>query len=146
MEKTENELVLRKSWWSRNWKWFLPLTLLSILSFGFILSSNIAGNTTDIVQAYSDNSLFEDAIQKANTNQEVLKIIGTIAPLDQLAILEGNTSYSKDHSTVHSSVRIQGTKTKGKLDITAFKKGTGWAYTKIVVRIKNSKKEIKILD
>lgn len=146
MEKTENELVLRKSWWSRNWKWFLPLTLLSILSFGFILSSNIAGNTTDIVQAYSDNSLFEGAIQKANSNQEVLKIIGTITPLDQLAILEGNTSYSTGYNSVHSSVRIQGTKTKGKLDLTAFKKGTGWAYTKIVVRIKNSKKEITVLD
>lgn len=62
----DNELVVEKSWWKRNWKWFFPtLLLLFLLLFGSILSSSIDGTVTDIAQAYSDNSLYEKAIEKA---------------------------------------------------------------------------------
>lgn len=142
----ENELLLKKSWWNRNWKWFLPTTTLSILSFGLILSSSIPVNTTDIIRAYSDDSLFEAVIQKANSNQEVLHLIGKIEPIDKLAILEGNTSYSNNNNSVRSSFRISGTKAKGKLDLTANRKGTQWDYQKIVVRTKTTKEEIIILE
>jgi predicted negative regulator of RcsB-dependent stress response len=53
-----NELIVEKSWWNRNWKWFLPTSLLLFLIlFGFLLSLTIDGNISDIAQAYSENSL-----------------------------------------------------------------------------------------
>src|SRR3970040_996490 len=70
-----NELVVEKSWWKKNWKWFLPtLTLIFFLLFWLILSLSIDGNVTDIAKAYSENSLYEKAIEKAKTNQRVLII------------------------------------------------------------------------
>src|SRR3970040_1191789 len=60
-----NELVVEKSWWKKNWKWFLPtLTLIFFLLFWLILSLSIDGNVTDIAKAYSENSLYEKTIQK----------------------------------------------------------------------------------
>ncbi|PXY38667.1 hypothetical protein DMB65_21765 [Flavobacterium cheongpyeongense] len=142
----DNELIVEKSWWGKNWKWFLPtLTLIFSLLFWLILSLSIDGNVTDIAQAYSDNSLYEKAIEKAKTNQRVLEAIGEIEPIDKLAILEGNAIYSNNNNSVELSVRIKGSKGKGKMDISADKNGTEWKYKKISIRIKEPKEEIQIL-
>ena len=142
----DNELIVEKSWWKRNWKWFLPTFLLMfLLLFGLILSSSMDGNITDIAQAYFDNSLYEKAIEKAKTNQRVIEVIGEIEPIDKLAILEGNTVYSNNNNLVEASVRLKGNKGKGKMDISAVKDGKGWKYKKINIRIKEPKEEIQIL-
>ena len=69
-----NELIPDKSYWSRNRKWIVAVFLFLILSIG-ILSSISDGSATDLVQAYADNSLYENAIAKAKTNQRVLEVI-----------------------------------------------------------------------
>jgi hypothetical protein len=139
-----NELITEKSWWNKNWKWFLP-SLLFLLLFGFLLSSSIEGNITDIAQAYSDNSLYEKAIDKAKCNKRVLEVIGEIEPIDQLAILEGNAIYSNNNNSVTLSIRVKGNKGKGKMDISAERNGTAWNYKKINIRIKEPKEEIQII-
>jgi hypothetical protein len=140
----DNELIVKKNWWSSNWKWSLP-TLLFLLLFGFLLSSTIDGNITDIAQAYSDNSLYEKAIEKAKTNKRVSEVLGKIEPIDQLAIFEGNAVYSNNNNSVTLSIRIKGSKGKGKMDISAEKNGTEWEYKTINIRTKNPKEEIQIL-
>jgi hypothetical protein len=141
-----NELIVKKSWWTSNWKWFLPISLLLfLLLFGFLLSSNIVGNITNIAQGYSDPSLYKEAIVLANSNKRVQELIGDIEPIDQFAILEGNTIYSNNNNTVALSIRIKGKKGKGKMDILAERNGTVWKYQKINIRVKNPKEEIQIL-
>lgn len=142
----DNELIVEKSWWKRNWKWFLPTFLVVfLLLFGVILSSSIDGNITDIAQAYSDNSLYEKAIEKAKTNERVIELIGEIEPIDKLAILEGNAVYSNNNNSVELSIRVKGNKGKGKMDISAEKNGKELEYKKINIRIKEPKEEIQIL-
>jgi Cytochrome oxidase complex assembly protein 1 len=142
-----NELIVKKSWWNRNWKWFLPtIILVFLIGFGLILTSAIDGNMTDIAQAYSENSLYENAIEKAKTNKRVIEVIGEIEPIDKLAIFEGNVIYSNNNKSVVLSVRVKGNKGKGKMDISADKNGTLWEYKKINIRIKDPKEEIQILE
>lgn len=142
----DNELIVEKSWWKRNWKWFLPTFLLFFLVlFGVILSSSIDGNVSDIAQAYSDNTLYEKAIEKAKTNERVIELIGEIEPIDKLAILEGNAIYSNNNNSVELSLRVKGNKGKGKMDISAYRIGKEWEYKKINIRIKEPKEEIQIL-
>ncbi|PWA04217.1 cytochrome c oxidase assembly factor Coa1 family protein [Flavobacterium psychrotolerans] len=142
----DNELIVEKSWWKRNWKWLiLTLTIIFLFLFGLILSSSIDGNITDIAQAYSDTALYEKAIEKAKTNQRVLEVIGEIEPIDKLALFEGNAIYSNDNNSVELSVRIKGSKGKGKMDIIADKNGSEWGYKKINIRVKDPKEEIQIL-
>ena len=141
----DNELIDKKTWWKSNWKWFLPISLLFLLlSFGFLLRSNLVGNMTDITIAYSDNALYEKAIELANANKNVQEAIGNINPIDPLAILEGNTIYSNNNNSVVLSIRINGAKGKGKMDISAKRNGTKWHYKEIKIRIKESREEIQI--
>ena len=142
-----NDLIENKTWWERNWKWFLPtFIVLFLLLSGLLLSSSVDGNITDITQAYSDNSLYEKAIEKAKMNKRVLEVIGEIEPIDKLAILEGNAIYSNNHNSVEMSIRVKGNKGRGKMDISAKKIENEWKYTKINIRIKEPKEEIEILE
>lgn len=142
----DNNLISEQSWWKKNWKWFLPTFLIMLLlAFGLLLSSSVNGNITDIAQAYSDNSLYEKAIEKAKTNKRVIEVIGEIEPIDKLAILEGNAIYSNNQNSVELSIRVKGSKGKGKMDISANKIGNKWEYKKINIRIKDPKEEIQIL-
>ncbi|MFH6948216.1 cytochrome c oxidase assembly factor Coa1 family protein [Flavobacterium sp. FlaQc-51] len=85
------------------------------------------------------------AVEKAKTNQRVLKVIGEIEPIDKLAILEGSAIYSNNNNSVNLSIRVNGNKGKGKMDVLAERKGTAWNYKKINIRIKEPKEEIQIL-
>jgi hypothetical protein len=141
-----NELITEQSWWKSNRKWFLPTLIITFLLLtGLLVSSGMEGNITDIAKAYSEDSLYERAIDKANTNKRVLELIGKIEPIDQLAILEGNAVYANNHTSVELSVRVKGNKGKGKMDISARKNGNNWEYKYIKIRIKEPKEEIHIL-
>lgn len=142
----ENSLIEKENWLTRNWKWFLPSTLFSILLIVLLLTSTSKENIIDITQAYADNLLFEEAIKKANEDSKTIENIGKIEPIDKLAILEGNIVYSNNHNTVNASIRINGTKNNGKLDIFAIKKGAKWDYQKISIRTKNPNNEIVISE
>ncbi|KQX15037.1 cytochrome c oxidase assembly factor Coa1 family protein [Flavobacterium sp. Root420] len=142
----DNDLIVKETWLKRNWKWSIPAAIVFIFILGLLLTSNSQENITDIVQAYSDNSLYEKAIEKANSNKRILQTIGIIQPIDKLAILEGNAVYTNSNNSVELSVRIKGDKGIGKLDITADKVGKKWRYKKIIMRNKNPKEEIVVLN
>ena len=141
----DNELIEKKIWLKQNWKWSVPATILLVFILGLFLTSNSSEGITDIVQAYNDNSLYEMAIKKANSDKRIIQTIGIIQPIDKLAILEGNTVYSNNNNSVLLSVRIKGTKGNGKLDISADKIRTVWKYKKIIVR-KSPKEEIIVVN
>lgn len=141
----DNRLVIEKSWWQRNWKWFLPISIILFL-VSMLLTLNVEGNPTDILQAYSEDLLYKNAIDKANSNQRVIEVIGKIDDLDQLAILEGSSKYSNNNNSIILTVRVKGDKGKGKMDISADKNGTDWEYKKLSIRIKEPKEEIKIIE
>jgi hypothetical protein len=132
-----NELIEQKSWWKRNWKWLVPLSGIILISLGIFFSSGMDGIATDLVQAYADTELYDNALEKAKSDERVTELLGEIKPIDQLAILEGHVEYSNDNKTVNSSIRIIGNKGKGSLDISADRMNNEWNYTKINVRIKN---------
>jgi hypothetical protein len=132
-----NELIDQKSWWKRNWKWLVPLSGIILISLGIFFSSGMDGIATDLVQAYADTELYDNALEKAKSDERVTELLGEIKPIDQLAILEGHVEYSNDNKTVNSSIRIIGNKGKGSLDISADRMNNEWNYTKINVRIKN---------
>ena len=142
----DNELIENKSFWGKNRKWVLPTSiLLFFIGIGLVIQLSVDSNVADFAQAYSDNSLYEKALEKVKLNQRVKETLGEIETIEKLAILEGNTKYSNNNTSVETTIRIKGTKGKGKMDISAQKNGTEWEYKKINIRIKEPKEKIYIL-
>ncbi|HEA30279.1 MAG TPA: hypothetical protein ENH91_09835 [Leeuwenhoekiella sp.] len=136
-----NELIKRKSWWKRNWKWLVPVSAIILISIGIFFFSVMGGIATDFAQAYADTELYENAIKRVNGDETAHRLLGEIEPIDKLVILEGEVRYSNENKSVNSTVRINGTKERAKLDITANRIGEEWKYIKINVRIKNAQEK-----
>jgi predicted negative regulator of RcsB-dependent stress response len=133
-----------KNWWKINYKWSLSLSAFIIACL--ILAYNISwGSFKDMAQAYADPTLFQNAITKANENTKVIKVFGTLEPIDNLAILEGNTKYTNDNKAIEATVRVIGKKAQGKMDISAQKTGSEWTYGLIKLRVTKTGQEITVI-
>jgi hypothetical protein len=140
----DNEIVAEKSWWKRNWKWFVPISGIFMICIVFV--SGIDGSLTDYAQAYTDASLCQTAIDTANKNERVIDVLGHLEPIDKLAILEGNARYSNNNHMVNLTVRVTGNKGKAKMDVAAEKHGENWTYKNIKLRIKDTGEEIPVVE
>ncbi|OJX48888.1 MAG: hypothetical protein BGO88_00355 [Flavobacterium sp. 38-13] len=133
-----------KNWWKINYKWSLSLAAFIIACL--ILAYNISrGSFKDMAQAYADPTLFQNAITKANENTKVIQVFGTLEPIDNLAILEGNTKYTNDNKAIEATVRVIGKKAQGKMDISAQKNGSEWTYGLIKLRVAKTGQEITVI-
>lgn len=141
-----NEIVQHKTWWKRNWKWFIPLLVVFLVIMGLISSSEIGDNISDTVKAYADPDLIDKALQKAQKNEEVIALLGPIEPIDKLAILEGVVKYSNEDNSIDISFRIKGSKGRGRMRIFADRNGNNWEYKEVVIGIKKLQKTIIIIE
>ncbi|MDQ8010905.1 MAG: cytochrome c oxidase assembly factor Coa1 family protein [Flavobacterium nitrogenifigens] len=140
------ELIIEKNWFSKNWIWLLLGVLSTIFILIVALNSNSKNGLSDTITAFKENSLYQKAIDHANKNPEVIQTIGKISPVDKLAILEGNSSYSNNNKSVDLSIRVNGDIKNGKLEIHADRNGSDWNYIKIFIRTKNPHKEIIVIN
>ncbi|MGO2358612.1 MAG: cytochrome c oxidase assembly factor Coa1 family protein [Mesonia sp.] len=132
-----DELIEQKSWWKKNWKWFLPVSMLILILTAVLFSSGIGGITNNYAQAYSDQELYQDALEHVKSNSRVIEVLGEIEPIDKLTILEGEVQYSNNNQRVNSTIRIVGSKGKARMDILANRMHGKWNYETIKLRIKN---------
>ena len=141
-----NEVSEEKNWMRRNWKWFVPsLVIVVILATVFVATGSVGG-ASDLAAAYKDEALYENAVKQSNRNDKVLEILGTLEPVDNMAILEGTVKYSDEKQSVNLTVRVKGNKGKAKMDVVATKKGNAWEYSLIKIRIKAPQQEIIVLQ
>ncbi len=134
---------MNRTFWQRHWKWITPCGLLIVIVF---FMSPIGNAVTDIVKVYADATVYENALEKAKVNPQVITVMGDLAPIDTFAILEGAVRYSNNNASVNITVRIKGSKGKGKLDIVAHKLNAIWDYELIKIRIKDPKATIVVLE
>ena len=129
-------------------KWIIPVIVVLAIVMYLFSASGMGKVATDITQAYADEDLYKNAIEKANYDQEVISTIGKIKPIDKMAIFNGEVVYSDNNQIVNSTIKISGEKGKAKLDITAKREQEAWEYEKINLRIQdpeNNKKTIEII-
>jgi len=142
----DNNVIESKNWLQRNIKWLIPVVVVVLLLGSALFSSASDAQMGSYVTALNDEALYKDALKQAQQNKEVVKVLGTLEPIDQMAIIESNVEYSDNNNHVNLSVRVKGSKAKGKMDVVATKVNNTWQYNAITIRIKNPKQEIVVLQ
>lgn len=137
------EQSTKRNLWQRHWKW---LSLLIILMFTIFIMSPVGNSITDIAKVYADSSVYKEALEQVKLNDEVIEVLGDLKSIDAFAIAEGYVAYSNNNSSVNITVRIKGTKGKGKLDIAANRVNGTWEYQTLKIRIKTPKVTIVVLE
>ncbi|MBC8756245.1 hypothetical protein H2O64_16335 [Kordia sp. YSTF-M3] len=144
-----NNVTEPKSWWKQHWKSSLGLAILMLILLSYVFSSRMGDIVSDYTKAYADPALYEIPLQKVRANKRVQETLGTIEPIDNMTILNGEVIYTEGNKAVKSTIKITGKHGKAMLDISALFENEAWTYKTITVRIKNppTKKEtIQILE
>lgn len=136
------EEQIRKSWFKRNWLWFVPtmgcLTLIVLFFLGigaliFGVTNMISGSTPAIY-----------AIEQASENTSVIEFLGQ--PIEQNGIASGSINFSNNTGDADLKIPVSGPKGSGLIIVVAERYDDEWTYDKLYIIIKETKEKINLLD
>jgi len=130
---------VRKNWWDRNWKWFVPTGCLSILVlFGLF----IAGIFFGVTSIMKDSDAYKGSMTAAQHNKIVIEKLGN--PIESDGMVSGSINVNNDTGNCDIQIPIKGSKGTGTLFVVATKRGK-WKYEELAVYIKATEEEIDLL-
>ena len=136
------EDVKRKSWFSRNWPWVVPvggcltLIVLVILGGGAIFFG--------VTKFLKNSEPYEYALQQVQEHPDVIHHIGE--PIEPTGMVSGNLTYTNGEGKVNIQIPIQGSKAEATLYVTGEKQQDEWVYEKLYVLIKDTQESINLLE
>jgi hypothetical protein len=136
-----DELIHRKSWFNRNWKWAVPVggCMLVIAAFLIFAGSLIWGVTS----LMSDSQAHKDAMEAARSNTLVIERIGE--PIETNGISGGNIHYSNGFGTAQLSIPIKGPKGEATIRVSGNGEDDSWNYEVMEVFFPDSDEVIDLL-
>lgn len=134
-----NELIQRKSWWNRNWKWFVPTGCLSLL---VLFALFIAGIFFEVTSIIKDSDAYKESITAVQNNKIVVEKLGS--PIETDGMVSGSVASTNDVRTCDVQIPIKGPKGKGTLFVVGEKRGK-WKYREMSVYIKSTDEKIDLL-
>ena len=119
-----------RGWWSRNWKWFVPVGCLGILAL-FVLG--IFGIVTIVFRAMKSSDVYREAFERAQNSPEVQAALGT--PIEDGWWMSGQINVTNDTGNANIVIPISGPKGKGSIHAVATKDGGKWTYSRLEVQV-----------
>jgi len=118
------------TWWSRNWKWCVPVGCLSALAafVGIILLIMVL-----ILRVIRGTDVYQEAVQKASTHPAVIEALGS--PLEQGWFPTGNINTSGPTGEANLAIPLKGPKGKGTLYVEARRSAGQWHYHTLLLEI-----------
>jgi hypothetical protein len=131
--------VHRPGWWSRNWKWFVPM---GCLTFVALILGCVALLVVVVFGAMKSTDVYKEAVSRAKANTEVTEALGS--PLKEGMFLSGNTNVNGASGEADLAIPISGPKGSGTIYVAAQKSAGQWTYTKLEVEVKATGKRIDL--
>jgi hypothetical protein len=129
----------KKTWWSKNWKWFVPSSCIGFIGlvstfiliiyfvFGFMKSSDV----------------YENALDQVRRSTAVKEALGS--PLKEGLMFSGNIKVSGSSGKADLSIPLAGPKGKGTIYATATKIAGKWEFSSLALVIDGSNNRIDLL-
>lgn len=133
-------LTPRPNWWSRNWKWFVPLGCLSTLVLFFAFIGSIA---LIVFSAMKSTDVYKEALAKATTSPAVIEALGS--PIKEGFFVSGNTNVNGASGEANLSIPISGPNGKGTIYVAANKSLGRWTYSGLIVEVAKTHQRIDLL-
>jgi hypothetical protein len=124
----EGNMAPRQGWWSRNWKWVVPVGCLGMLASCGCFIAVIAGVAFG---AMKNTGAYAEAISIAMTDDEVQAVLGS--PVETTGIPSGSVNTSNGQGTASLSIPLKGSKAEGTLMVEATGRDGEWSYSTLEV-------------
>jgi hypothetical protein len=143
MEQNTHPPVLPKksrTWWQRNWKWFVPVAGLGSL---VLFAAFIALIVTIVLGRIQSSDVYKDALATARTNPSVIKALGS--PIQADRFVTGSIIKRGPFGEADLAIAISGPKGKGTIYARASKSMGRWTFSQLAVEIKATKEVIELI-
>jgi hypothetical protein len=129
MDTPDGNLAPQRGWWSRNWKWVVPVGCLGMLASCGCLVAVIVGV---VFGAIKNTGAYTEAVALAMSDSEVQAVLGTKI---ETGFPQGSVNSNNGHSTADISISLDGDKADGVLRVEAVNNGGGWNYSVLQVEV-----------
>ncbi|MDQ6912101.1 MAG: cytochrome c oxidase assembly factor 1 family protein [Verrucomicrobiota bacterium] len=129
----------RPGWWSRNWKWFVPVGCLSFIA---IIAVFVTCIIVFVFSVMKSTDVYKTALNRAKANPEVVAALGT--PIKDGLFVSGNTHADGASGEANLSIPISGPKGSGTVYVVATKVAGRWNYSTIEAEISGKKDRIDL--
>ncbi len=134
------QMVSPKSWFSRNWKWFLPTVILGPL---LLFALFIGGILTFVFGMMKSSEPYQHAVAIAQNNPQVIRELG--GPVEPGWFTKGNINVSANSGDADLAIPLNGKLHHGIVYVVAKKSDGIWTYQKLEVLIDGHESPVQLL-
>lgn len=131
---------LEATWWSRNWKWFVPVGCLSSI---FLFAAFIALTMSFVFGMMKSSDAYSQGLAKTKASPAVVEALGV--PIKEGYFTSGSINERGSSGNAELAIPISGPKGSGTIYLEARKSAGGWSFSQLVVEIEKSNKRIDLL-
>ena len=131
----------RPGWWSRNWKWFVPLGCLTMIGFVVVFAAALVAI---VFGAMKSTDVYKTGVARAKSHPAVIEALGS--PVEEGLFVSGKTNVNGSAGEADLSVPLSGPKGKGTLYIVATKSAGQWNYSQLVFERKADGQRVDLLS
>jgi hypothetical protein len=132
---------VRKSWWSRNWKWFVPVGCLGIVA---VVVAVVALFVSLIFGAMKSSDVYKQALEKATANRAVISELGE--PIEGGWLVSGTINVSGSAGDADLAIPVSGPKKSGTIYAVARKSAGEWTFSRLEVEVEGGTSRINLMD
>ena len=131
---------LRRSWWSRNWMWFVPTGCLAMM---MLFAVFVGGIVMIVFGAMKSSDAYRTAVTMAKANPEVVGALGT--PIEEGLFVSGKVNVEGSSGEADLTIPISGPNGKAKIYAVATKRAGQWTDTTLEVAIDGRDDRVNLL-
>ena len=131
----------KKSWFSRNWKWLIPVGCLSI---GIMAVAAVAAVVFFALGSVKSSYVYQQAISRTRSNADVIRELGE--PIEPGWLISGRINVTESSGDADMSIPVSGPKKSGRVYVLAEKKLGKWDFSALEVELEGETKRINLLS
>ena len=131
----------RRGWWSRNWKWFVPVGCLSMIAAVAVVIVLIV---TLVFGALKSSDIYKQALEKAKANPTVISELGE--PIEDGWIVSGSISVNGSSGEADIAIPISGPKKSATIYAVGRKSAGEWKFSRLEVEVPNRPLRINLMS
>ena len=136
------EEQIRKSWFKRNWLWFIPtMGCLTLIILFFLGIGALVFGVTNMI---SESTPAQYAIEKASENTSVIELLGE--PIVKDGMASGSINFSNNTGDADLRIPVSGPKGEAFIRVVGERYDDAWTYEKLYVVIKETNEKINLLE
>lgn len=133
-------LTLPKSWFSRNWKWFVPTLVLGLVLLLVLVVGSVISFVFGLLKS---GEPYQHAVAVASSNPDVVRELG--APITPAWYLSGSESESGSSGDADLAIPLKGSLHRGTVYVHAKKADGVWSYDKLEMLVEGRDIRIELL-